>query len=89
MNFQILTFYEYYDEEDEEEEEVEKYEKFQKYPNSTSFDREFEAEPESERIKFFWSLWAEIFEFKVSFKIIKHFAACEISYPINQFKLRD
>ena len=64
MNFQILTFYEYYDEEDEEEEEVGKNEKFQKYPNSTSFDREFQAEPESEEIKFFSSLWAEKFEFQ-------------------------
>ena len=53
MNFQILSFFEYYDEEDEEEEEVGKYEKFQKYPNSTSFDREFQAEPESEGNKFF------------------------------------
>ena len=52
MNFQILTFYDYYDDEDDEEEEVEKYEKFQKYPNSTSFDRELQAEPESEKFKF-------------------------------------
>ena len=43
----------YYPEGLSEEEEVEKYEKFQKYPNSTSFDREFQDEPESERIKFF------------------------------------